>query len=373
MTRMDRALAAMHAQDIDGYLVFSPVNMGYLCGFSSKDCYVLISDRVKALVTDTRYTELAETSLASTPFKVVPWRTPHPPFEEAILSLCTEGKISRLGFESDRMPFAIYARLAPLAQKSGVALVPIGGFDQHLKVENSLVESLRYQRDEEEMAYIKRACDISCQGLERTLERFKHGMLVSEFARTLSEEMKQLGADAHGGIVAWPLSGPVSSMPHGSSSDFPILEDSFLLIDFGASYRGYSCDMTRTFVVGKANAKQRRIHQTVVQAQQAGMGQLFTGNEAWKVDDAARKVILESEFAEYVFTYGAAHGVGLEVHEQPFCFAGNRQALACGNTISIEPGIYIPGEGGFRLEDVVVIGPSGPEYLTHFSRDLIEL
>ena len=373
MTRMDRALAAMHALHIDGYLVLSPVNMGYLCGFASKDCYVLLGDKVKALVTDTRYTELAEAALASTPFRVVPWRTPYPPFEEVILSLCSAGGIARLGFESDRMPYAIFARLQPIANQYGVTLVPIGGFDQHLKVEDSLVETLRYTRDEEEMAYIKRACDISCQGLERTLERFKHGMLVSEFARTLSEEMKQLGADPHGGIAAWPLSGPVSSMPHGSSSDFPILEDSFLLIDFGASYRGYSCDMTRTFVVGKANAKQRRIHQTVVQAQQAGMAQLIAGNEAWKVDDAARQVILDSEFAEYVFTYGAAHGVGLEVHEQPFCFAGNKQALSCGNTISLEPGIYIPGEGGFRLEDVLFIGPNGPEYLTHFPRELIEL
>lgn len=373
MERLQRAVQEVRARGIDGYLVFSPVNIGYLCGFPSRDCYVLLSEQVKALITDTRYTEQAEQVLAGGPFKVAPWRAPYPPFEEVLIGLCQEGGVRRLGFESDRMPYAIYSRILPLAEREGIELVPIGGFDKHLKVENSLVESLRYVRDAEELAHMQKACEISCQALEKTIAQFRHGMLVSEFAKVLTDEMKSLGADRRGGLSAWPLSGPVSSMPHGSSDDFPIIEGGFLLVDFGAAYRGYSCDMTRTFVVGKASDKQRRIHELCVEAQKAAMAQMVAGNEAWTVDDAARRVILESEFAEHIFTYGVAHGVGLEVHEQPFCFTGNAQKLAVGNTISLEPGIYIPGEGGYRLEDVIYIGPNGPEYLTHFSRELIEL
>ena len=373
MNRIDRAMAALQERGIDGYLVLNPVNIGYLTGFPSRDCYVLLAEKVKSLITDTRYTEQAEQVLKGSPFNVVPWRTPYPPFEEVLIALCKEGGISKLGFESDKMPFGLYARIAREAQKTGLELVPIGGYDHALKVADSLVEGLRYIRDAEELAHIRKACEISCQALEKTLARFERGMTTGTFSRILGEEMKALGADRRGGIPGWPLTGAISSVPHGSADDVVIEEGAFLLLDFGAAYRGYNCDMTRTFVVGKADAKQKRIHQIVGEAQAAALAKMLPGVEAWEPDAAARDHIRATEFGEYAFTYGVAHGVGLEIHENPFCFTGNHIKLAAGNTLSLEPGIYIPGYGGYRLEDVIYITPNGPEYLTHFSRELIEL
>jgi len=374
MSRLDRAFSELKTRGIDGYLVLNPVNIGYLTGFPSRDCYVFISENFQALITDTRYTEQAEQVLADTVFKVVPWRTPYPPFEEVLVDLCQKHGVQRLGFESDRMPYGLYARCHNHAAESGgVRLIPIGGFDHALKVSGSLVEDLRYIRDEEELARITKACEISCQALEKTLKRFEHGMTTGAFSRILAEEQKNLGADRRGGIAGWPLTGAISSVPHGSADDLVIEEGAFLLLDFGAAYKGYNCDMTRTFVVGKADEKQKRIHELVVAAQKAALEKMVAGNEAWEPDAAARKLIQDSEFGEYAFTYGVAHGVGLEIHETPFCFTGNTQKLAVGNTISLEPGIYIPGYGGFRLEDVIHITANGPVYLTHFPRELIEL
>ncbi|MCL2548727.1 MAG: Xaa-Pro peptidase family protein [Symbiobacteriaceae bacterium] len=374
MSRLDRVFAELKSRGIDGYLVLNPVNIGYLSGFPSRDCYVFISEKMQALITDTRYTEQAEQVLANTVFKVIPWRTPYPPFEEVLVDLCVKAGVHKLGFESDRMPYGLYARcLQEATAKGGLELVSVGGFDHALKVSGSLVEDLRYVRDDEELARIQKACEISCQALEKTLKRFEHGMTTGAFARILAEEQKNLGADRRGGIAGWPLTGAISSVPHGSADDLPIEEGAFLLLDFGAAYMGYSCDMTRTFVVGKADARQKRIHELVVAAQKAALEKMVAGSEAWEPDTAARKVILDSEFQEFAFTYGVAHGVGLEVHETPFCFTGNSQKLAVGNTISVEPGIYIPGYGGFRLEDVIHITANGPVYLTHFPRELIEL
>jgi Xaa-Pro aminopeptidase len=236
---------------------------------------------------------------------------------------------------------------------------------------SGVVEGLRMHKEPEELATIARACEISDAALLSILPRVRVGVSERELARWLEAAMFDFGADelSFDTIVA---GGPHSAKPHHEPTTRPLEAGDLLLIDFGAAVEGYHADETRTFVVGEPADWQREIHGVVEQAQAAGRRVAIAGTELAVVDGAARDVVAAAGYADF-FDHGLGHGVGLQIHEAPFFSPRAKGMLPAGSPVTIEPGIYLPGRGGVRIEDTIVVseGPSRP--LTTSRRDLVAL
>jgi Xaa-Pro aminopeptidase len=234
------------------------------------------------------------------------------------------------------------------------------------------VEQLRTVKDDGELALLREACAIGDRALRETLERTAPGQTEREVARRLEACMVELGAEgvAFETIVA---TGPNSAIPHHRPTDREILRGDLLKIDFGARYSGYHADCTRTVVVGGTPADwQREIHDVVRRAQRAGRHALRVGADLRAVDAAARDVVVEAGYGD-AFPHGLGHGVGLEIHEAPMLGVRATGRLAGRTPVTVEPGVYLPGRGGVRIEDTLVVGEGTPELLTTTSKDLLVL
>jgi Xaa-Pro dipeptidase len=226
-------------------------------------------------------------------------------------------------------------------------------------------------KDETELAHMRQAVRITEAALQATAEQVRPGQTELEIQNILHIEMLRAGAQgtAFGSIV---LSGPRTALPHSSASERPLQPGDLLLFDCGATYRGYMGDITRTFAVGDLDPELTAIYEVVKKANVAARQYAGPGQEAQAVDRVARQVIEEAGYGQY-FIHRTGHGLGLEVHEPPYIVGGNDTVLQPGMTFTIEPGIYLPGKGGVRIEDDVVITAEGCQSLTTFSRDLIRL
>jgi Xaa-Pro dipeptidase len=234
-----------------------------------------------------------------------------------------------------------------------------------------LLASLRMRKDEVEIARMRQAVVITEAALETTLAKIRVGMTEREIANELSLEMLRGGAES---LPFEPivLSGPNSALPHGAPGDRRLQSGDLLLFDFGVSVGGYASDITRTFAVGNARSagdELRRVYDVVKRANEAGRKAARPGVEIQEVDRATRKVIADAGLGEY-FTHRTGHGLGLEAHEPPFACEGDTTMLEPGMTFTVEPGVYLPGKGGVRVEDDVVITTTGSESLTTFEREL---
>jgi Xaa-Pro dipeptidase len=231
-----------------------------------------------------------------------------------------------------------------------------------------LLSRLRVTKEADELAHMRRAVAIAEGALKRTLPHIRAGMTEREVAAELMVNLLKGGS---GGAPFEPLvqSGPNSASPHGASSDRRLEQGDLLLIDFGASVGGYPSDITRTFAVGEVEPELARVHEIVQEANAAGRAAAGPGVPCQEVDRAARQIIQEAGYGPY-FIHRTGHGLGVEVHEPPYIVAGNAQPLEVGMTFTIEPGIYLPGRGGVRVEDNVVITGDGCESLTTFGRHL---
>lgn len=351
LTKLRQKLAA---QPFDGMLVMKPENRRYLSGFTGSSAYLLITETDAVLLTDFRYTEQAKEQ--ATNFRIVE----HGP--SAIDSIRTELAalgVKKLGFEKDYLTYAQYASFSE--KLSPIELVPAEAF----------IESIRAIKDEQEIAVIKKACEIADAAFSHILTFLKPGISEKDVALELEYFMRRQGAKgtSFDTIVA---SGVRSSLPHGVASDKILEKGNFVKMDFGALYNGYCSDITRTVVLGEADEKQKEIYNIVLEAQLHALENLKPGMTGKEADALARDIIKEKGYGDK-FGHSLGHGLGLFIHEDPRLSALSDDVLEPGMVVTVEPGIYLPGFGGVRIEDDVVITTNGIELLTHSKKELVIL
>jgi Xaa-Pro aminopeptidase len=355
--RRVRLADALAETGADAALITRLVNVRYLTGLASSNAALLVrSDGVSVLATDGRYTTAAKA--AAPDLEILRERN----VASALAVRAAADGVRRLGVEEHDVTLAA----AEVIQKAAgqAEFVHLG----------RAVEALRAVKDEDELALLREACVISCRALD---DLFDVGGLVGrsekDVARELENRMYDHGADgiAFETIVA---SGPNSAVPHHQPTERLIAAREFVKIDFGALHRGYHADCTRTVVIGAQPAAwQREIYDLVAAAQRAGREALSVGTECIAVDKAARDVIEAAGYGEQ-FSHGTGHGVGLEIHEAPNLSSWATGTLANRMPVTVEPGIYLPGRGGVRIEDTLVVKDAGgPELLTTTTKELLVL
>jgi Xaa-Pro aminopeptidase len=355
--RQDRLQTALARHHLDGLLVTHLPNIRYLCGFTGSSAALLVTEGQSVFFTDGRYTEQARAEVQGP--KLVIHR-------KAALTAAGEwlaGKVKKLqpktlGIEAEHMNVAERSRLAKTL-----------GSSIHLREAPPLVEEARMVKDPDEIDRLRAAVLLGSSLFEVALRTIRPGVKEVEVAAEMEYAARRAGAEAMSfeTIIA---SGPRSALPHGRASQASIPSQGFVVCDFGVILSGYCSDMTRTVHVGQPSSDARRMYQAVKAAQEAAVAAVEPGVSVSKVDRAARKLLGSNGLAKY-FTHSTGHGVGLEIHELPRIAAGQKQALGSGTVITIEPGIYISGCGGVRIEDMVVVADHGCEVLTPTSKELI--
>jgi Xaa-Pro aminopeptidase len=342
---------------VEAALITSLVNVRYLTGLASSNAGLLLyADGTAVLGTDGRYTTAA--SIAAPDLEILPERN----VAAALATRAAETGVLRLGVEEHDITLAVAETIHKAAERA--ELVHLG----------RAVETLRAVKDDHELALIRSACAISCRALDDLLAASGlFGRSEKAIARDLENRMYGHGADgvAFETIVA---SGPNSAVPHHRPTERIVAAGEFVKIDFGALYRGYHADCTRTVVIGAQPAQwQQDVYGLVAEAQRAGREALWVGSECSAVDQAARDVIDAAGYAKQ-FSHGTGHGVGLEIHEAPTLGHSAPGTLADRMAVTVEPGVYLPGRGGVRIEDTLVVrDASGPELLTTTTKDLLVL
>src|SRR5882724_4048041 len=344
---------AIEAHRIGALLVTHMPNVRYLCGFTgSSGALVLAPDRA-TLFADGRYTVRARQETHAASVRIAKGS----PSTAAISSIGRATKT--VGIEADHVTVSQMDALSKAAPK--VRFKPLSG----------LVERARMVKQPDEVMQLKAAVMLASGLFEVLLHGITPGIAESHVAAELEYVARRSGAQGMSfeTIVA---SGPRSAMPHGVASEQAIPAQGFVVLDYGVILAGYCSDMTRTVHVGPLSRSHRRMYEAVREAQLASIGAVRPGVEAGKVDQAARKVLRKAGFDSY-FTHSTGHGVGLEIHEPPRLGKGQTELLQAGMVITIEPGAYIPGLGGVRIEDMVLVTETGCQVLTPTSKELIIL
>ncbi len=341
-----KRIKAIHHQlnkkKIDCLVVTKPANVTYTTGFSGDDSWAVITKGRVYLLTDSRYIEQAQ--------------------KECIGCGIIQRKDS-LAEAVAKLLKKLKSVQAVTVEKSA-SLADFGELKRsvkaRLKTVGNIIESIRSSKDSGEIAAIKAAASIAAQALKRTLRHTRPGMTENELAGMLDFQIRKLGArNSFETIVAF---GPNASRPHHQPSKRRLKKKDTILIDFGARYKGYCSDITRCFAVGRSTTFYKKVYDVVEQAQAAAIDTVKAGVEMVQVDAAAREVI--SKYDLPVYGHGTGHGLGLEIHESPFLKAESKGKLKAGEVITIEPGIYIPGKLGVRIEDDVLVTDTGSKILT---------
>ena len=352
--RRERLLDLTHGVGAEAALVTRLVNVRYLTGFTGSNAALLVGDRGALLCTDGRY--LTQAREEAPGLELLDDRECPP----ALVSRAGRDGIGRLAFEAHDVSVEAHAELRGL--DGAPELVPLG----------HAVEQLRTVKDDGELALLREACAIGDRALRETLERTAPGQTEREVARRLEACMVELGAEgiAFETIVA---TGPNSAIPHHRPTDREILRGDLLKIDFGARYGGYHADCTRTVVVGGTRPTGSARSTTSYAGRSGPVGTPSrSGADLRAVDAAARDVVVEAGYGD-AFPHGLGHGVGLEIHEAPMLGVRATGRLAGRTPVTVEPGVYLPGRGGVRIEDTLVVGEGTPELLTTTSKDLLVL
>lgn len=344
----------MRRQGLDGMIVTGLANVWYLCGYSGSSGLLWLSPKTEVFFTDFRYQEQAKREVKASK-KVIIRKT----LLDDLLALPGVQKARRIGYESGHLLCSQWERLS-----QGIPakrLVPTAG----------LVESSRQAKDEGELAKIAKAAAIADRAFSALLKFIKPGMSERAVANQLDFFLKRYGADkpSFDSIVA---SGPNSALPHAQPGDRKLRRGDFLVLDFGAKHRGYCSDMTRTVCIGKPAARHLEIYGLVQRAQAAGLKAVRPGVRGREADDAARAVIEGAGYGK-CFGHGLGHGVGLEVHEGPRLGKTSEDVLRPGHVVTVEPGVYLPGWGGVRIEDLVAVTGVGCRILTRSDNKLIAI
>lgn len=355
MARLIRLREAMALKQVDAFLVWHGPNRRYVTGFKGSAGYALVTDREQILFTDFRYVSQANDQAEG--FTVIKHAAKA---METVAESVRKLGIRRLGIESQHMTVAQFEGMREALGE--LDYVPL----------TDVIEKLRNVKDAYEIACLERGATIAEAAFAQTLEWIRPGVTERRIAAELEYRMRLLGADcgAYPFIVA---SGERSALPHGSASDKEIGKDEFVTLDFGANVDGYLSDITRTVFVGTPSEKHRELYGIVLEANLAALNGLRPGLNGREGDALARDVIAASGYGDY-FGHGLGHGIGLEIHEQ-LRLSTNSEAIVLepGNVLTVEPGIYIPGFGGVRIEDDALITEDGIRLLNSSSKQLMVL
>jgi Xaa-Pro aminopeptidase len=349
-SRLEKARTALAANEIDGLLITNLTNVRYLTGFSGTNGQVLITEGGAWFFTDPRYAARAGDLVTGT--EIVIYTSG---LAGDLSQRLDAAKVGRLGVEAQTMTVA---DIEDLAAKLSPELVPV----------RNAVEELRRSKDADEVAAISEAVRLADEAFVWALDRLAPGATEREVALDLEVRMRTTGAD---GISFDPIvgSGPLSAHIHHSPSDRTFEKGDLVLLDFGAQYQGYCSDLTRTVVLGPATDEQRAQYDLVLAAQQAGIDAARAGVRGVDVDGAARKVVSDAGEGEN-FPHSLGHGVGLDIHEAP-ALKLSEEPLQTGEVVTIEPGVYLVGHGGVRIEDDVLIEEGGARVLGTAPKDVL--
>jgi len=341
--RTDAISRLLDKKGMDCLIVTKPANVTYATGFMGDDSWAVITRQGRAyLITDSRYTEQAQAECPNC--RIIRRKQP---IAETVAKLIKKLKsVEIVGIEKS-------TSLADFgALRKNVAA--------RLKTVADVIESLRSQKDAGEIAAITTAASIAAEALKQTIPQIKPGISESELAGMLDLEVRKLGAKiGFDTIVAF---GPNASRPHHQPTTRKLRQIDTILVDFGAKYKGYCCDITRCFAVGRPTALYKRVYDVVELAQAAAIKKVKAGVKMVKVDAAARDVICTGDLP--VYGHGTGHSFGLEIHESPFVKPESKGRLKAGQVLTIEPGIYMPGKLGVRIEDDILVTQTGCRILT---------
>ncbi|HLF69511.1 MAG TPA: Xaa-Pro peptidase family protein [Actinomycetota bacterium] len=333
-------------EEVDGLLVTNLINVRYLTGFTGSSGALLLSPDAAVFFTDGRYIAQSAQEVVGAEIEIY---TTQPQYAQQLSERSREMGISRLGREET---LTLADAVAYSKRLPEVEFVSANGW----------VEALRAVKDSTELASMRVAAEMADAGLAYILERVEVGRTESDLALDLEFFMRRNGAsDVSFDVIV--AAGERSALPHAHPTDKPVEKGGFLLFDLGCVYQGYCSDLTRTVVIGPSEQRHREIYDIVLGAQEAALTTLGPQVVVGEVDSAARTLIADAGYGE-AFSHGLGHGVGLEIHEAPTLRRDEEQVLLPGNVVTVEPGIYIEGFGGVRIEDLVIIGESGAEIIS---------
>jgi Xaa-Pro aminopeptidase len=360
--RLARLREMLPGQRLHALLITHLPNLRYLCGFTGSAGALLVSQSTVVFFTDGRYTAQARSEVQGA--RVLISREP-PLAAAAEWLVVNKKKVGRnrpckLGIEAEHLTVAGRSRIAGILPSS-----------VRLKEAPPLVEQARMVKDAEEIEHIRAAVLLGARLFDTAIKTIRPGVKEAEVAAEIEYAARRSGAEqmSFETIIA---SGERSALPHGRASEAPIPANGFVVCDFGVILAGYCSDMTRTVYVGRPSDEARAMYEAVREAQQAAVDAVRPGASLGEVDGAARKLLQRSGLGRY-FTHSTGHGVGLEIHETPRVAAGQTETLRPGMVITIEPGVYVPGKWGVRIEDMVVVTERGCEVLTPTSKELIAI
>lgn len=346
--RLLKLRAILERGQYDAILVSCPENRCYLSGFTGSDGYLLVSSRAALLATDVRYYEQAKREAPC--FELFPLKSYASPW---LVDTASQIGVKKLAFEAGHLSYSSYSQFVDTfaSATSQVKFFPQTG----------VVESLRSVKDASEIAAIEEAAHLAHVALQKVTGTWQPGLTEKEAAWRLERFMRESGSDfvPFEVIVA---SGPNAALPHHRPSDRAIGAGEPVVVDFGARVRGYCCDVTRTLWLGKAEAKLLRVHDIVYGAQRTAIELIKSGMTGGEADRLARTVIEQGGYAD-AFGHGLGHGVGLETHESPRLGPSSKDMLTEGMAFTVEPGVYLSGWGGVRIEDTVLMESKGVRVL----------
>jgi Xaa-Pro aminopeptidase len=353
--RVQNLERALEDLKLDSILITHLPNIRYLCGFTGSNGMLLFVRGRLTFFTDGRYTEQAAQEVRGA--KVV---IPKGSLVPAVARQIGTSKLAKLGFEADRLSYTACESLRKVLTKAA-----------KLVATAQVVDRIRMVKDAIELALISEAVVLGADLLTPAIETIRPGIREAEVAAEIEYAARRWGAEGMSfeTIVA---AGERSALPHGRASNSLIPKRGFVILDLGVILHGYCSDMTRTVHVGSVPRNSREIYQAVLQAQEAAVEAVAPGVTTGDVDYAARSVLKRAGLDRY-FIHSTGHGVGLEIHEQPRIAREQTEVLKPGMVITIEPGVYLPGEGGVRIEDMVAVTERGHQVLTPATKELLEL
>lgn len=336
--------------------VSRPVNVKYLSHYTGEDSWLFITEQEKFFITDPRYTE--QVSYECPGYTILDWRNTYGSVAKAVAAAAAKHGIKAIGYEGTYMTVDQFQELQA---ETKAELVPADG----------VIEAFRSIKKPEELHCSRVSCEIASRAFEKIIKDIRVGVTEKELAARLSLYMVLEGSDTqpYGNIL---ISGARTSLLHGIPSEKAIEYGDLVLMDYGCQYHGYMSDMTRTVVVGRATARQREVYRLEQQMVADTESFLKDGVSAADAYHVSAKAIEGTEYFPYHYT-GVGHGVGMFVHEVPFMSPVSKDIVHAGNVMTVEPGIYIPGWGGIRIEDQLLITETGNENLISATKELIEL
>ncbi|PWA13223.1 Xaa-Pro dipeptidase [Pueribacillus theae] len=353
MLRVQKLREVMKKCNIDSMLITSSSNLRYMTNFTGTAGIALISLNEAKFITDFRYTEQAKEQAKG--YDIVEHKGK---IIEEIAKQAEKMKINQLGFEEDHVTYSTYQTYK---KEIPAQLIPVSG----------IIEELRLIKDNTEIQIVKEAAEIADAAFEHIITYIKPGMREREISDELEFFMRKKGATSSSfdTIVA---SGYRSALPHGVASDKVIEEGDFVTLDYGAYYKGYCSDTTRTIAVGEPSDQLKEIYAIVLEAQRLGVEGIKPGMSGKEADALTRNYIKDKGYGDY-FGHSTGHGIGLDIHEGPTLSVNSETILKPGMIVTVEPGIYLSGIGGVRIEDDILITETGNKRLTKATKELIIL